>query len=85
MIVPKVMLVPPGENPLIWRPDPETGCISIYQLSDEDKMMLYSVAQGGATSLASFRTEQEELLALVSDVKSVVKATKRTAGARKKG
>ena len=78
MIQPRCMAPPPDEpEPQLWEP-PE-GAISTYDLSQEDKLFLFHVAQGGVADVEKFRTEQASSLAALSDVPEVQSAPKQPA------
>lgn len=78
---PKVHLVPEGENPETWIA-PEGG-LSIFDLSDEDQFFIYSVAQGGATDLESFREQQARAMELVRAREGVRSAPVKPAPAKR--
>lgn len=62
---------------------PPEGSISIFDLSPEDRMFLFSVAQGGTTDLELFRNQQAAVVVGSSDSKAVPRSTKRTGGTKK--
>lgn len=85
LVFPKVYPVPKGENRETWQPDDENG-VSIADLSWEDKNFIFSVAQGGATDMESFREGQKAYLASLANGQQVAptavapnRATKRAA------
>lgn len=85
MVEPRCMIPPEKDdegNDVIaefWQP-PVAGCISILDLTQEDRLFLFNVSQGGPTDLASFRSMQEGLVEAVGSRKGVPKPTKRTGG-----
>lgn len=80
MIDPRCVAPPPGtEYPETW--DPPEGCISIHDLTEEDKLFLFHVAQGGVADVEQFRVEQKAALAALQDVAEVQSATEQPAPA----
>lgn len=76
MVNPRCQMPPEGENPATWQPD-DPNTISIVDLSDEDKIFIYGVAQGGATDLESFRKQQEKFMESLADEREVPQKAKR--------
>lgn len=60
-----------------WKPAPDN--IALGWIDLEDRMFIFTFAQGFAADLASFREEQEAAMAQLRDGKAVPKPTKRTA------
>jgi len=80
MVEPRCAVPPPGtEYPETW--DPPEGAISIYDLTEEDKMYLFHIAQGGVADVEQFRLEQKAALAALQDVPDVQAATEQAATA----
>lgn len=67
---PKVALVPEGAK-YSWEPPP--GHIRIDDLSLEDQMFIWQVAQGGTTNLARFREESADMLGALQSFEDMVK------------
>lgn len=82
-IDPRVFRVPEGQDPQTWYPD-EPNSISIVDLSPDDRLFIYTVAQGGATDVEGFRRQQEELMAALANGRKVQLPTKRTTRTSKK-
>lgn len=73
LVEPRCVAPPPNtEYPETW--DPPEGCISIYDLSDEDKLYLFHLAQGGVADVEQFRVQQKAALAALQDVADVQSA-----------
>lgn len=66
---PKVAMVPAGAK-FSWEPPP--GYIRIDDLSLEDQMFIWQVAQGGTTNLARFREESKDLLGTLQSIEDMV-------------
>lgn len=62
-----------------WRPEPDT--LSIFQIEPTDQMYVFSVAQGAAANLKSFRAESAAAMGDVQDSESLRDAAQRTSGA----
>ena len=71
VIAPKIILLGEGDEL------PEDA-LDISEVDPDDRMFIYSVAQGGAADLDNFRAQQDRVMASVPDVKRVPAATKRT-------
>jgi hypothetical protein len=75
--IPKIVLEPrvvarPDDADFDWEP-PE-GAIEVTDLEVEERMFIYSVAQGGAADLESFREQQNSFMAPPSDGSDVPSA-----------
>ena len=66
-----------------WKPDPDT--ISIWDMTMEDKMFVFAVAQGAAADLARFRDEQERSLADLQASQGVREQALRDGGSGSEG
>lgn len=62
-----------------WEPEPDT--ISVFDVEMNDKLFLFSLAQGAAADLESFRDEQTAALGAVQAGTSVGSAPEPTGGA----
>lgn len=87
MIDPKCEMPPTNDadgnpiNAMVWYPeDPDN--ISYFDLSPEDRLFIYQVAQGGATDLVAFRERQTERVASVEPESEIPMPTKRASRAR---
>lgn len=84
MIEPRCMIPPEKDengDPVVaetWQPP--IGAISILDLTQEDRLFLFNVAQGGATDLATFRLIQNRVVEGVEARKHTPRPTKRTGG-----
>lgn len=58
------------------------GAISILDLTQDDRLFLFNVSQGGTTALTSFRDLQTRIVEAVEARQSVPRPTKRTNGGR---
>lgn len=88
MMIDPRCLIPPekdenGEpiNAEEWRAP--AGAISILDLTQEDRLFLFNVAQGGATDMATFRQVQDGFMEAVEARKRVPRPTKRTGGTQR--
>lgn len=72
VISPKIVLVS-GDQEM-----PEDA-LDITEVDPDDRMFIYSVAQGGAADLAKFRDEQNAVMASLPDGQGVPKPAKRPA------
>lgn len=61
-----------------WRPSPDA--IALSWIDMEDRMFIFTFAQGFAADLATFREEQKAAMEQLSNGKPVPRKTKRTAG-----
>lgn len=76
MVNPRVVVPPEDENWETWYPT-EPNTISIVDMSPEDRVFVYGVAQGGTTDLKSFREQQEQFMASLADESEVPVPPKR--------
>jgi hypothetical protein len=60
MVEPRVIIPPEGVNPEVFQTPP--GAISIMDLTNEDKIFITQVAQGGTADVEKFREEQSRLM-----------------------
>ncbi len=87
MIEPRCMIPPEKDdegNDVIaelWKPP--AGCISILDLTQEDRLFLFNVSNGGVTDLATFRRVQNGLVEVASSRPRVPRPTKRTGGTQR--
>lgn len=83
VVSPKVVIPPEGENWDTWYSDAD-DTISIADLSDDDRVFIYGVAQGGTTDLENFRKQQAEFVASMADGEKVPVPSQRASRASKR-